>query len=245
MQRSFFIAFLMLCLLTAGGTTSAQTQSTSSEVRQFEVLAVDGNKVVVRGQKGTQEITVPPEFQLTVDGKPVTVEGLKPGMKGTARITTTTTVTPVHVTEVRNGVIMQKSGNSIIVRGDKGIHMFTEGDATKRGIRLTRDGRPIAFTDLNTGDRLTATIITEQPPKVMTERQVEASLASASGGAPTAAAPAAPTAGASAAPSGTSGAAPRRLPKTASPLPLFGLAGAGALLAGVAMTLARRRRAEH
>jgi len=178
MQRSV-IAILGFCALMAGVTASAQQSTTTSEVRQFEVLAVDGNTVVVRGERGTQEITVPPEFRLTVDGRAVTVAELKPGMKGTARITTTTTETPVYVTEVRNGVVMQRNGNSIIVRNENGIRMFTESDVTKRGIRLMRDGKLIEFGSLTTGDRLSATIITEQPPRVMTQRDVEASLESA------------------------------------------------------------------
>src|SRR5688572_27288124 len=185
MRRSVLMAALGVCLSGVTGV-SAQTSSTSQEVKTFEVVSVDGNKVVVRGAQGTQEITVPPDFRLTVDGKPVTVQELKPGMKGTARITTTTTVTPVTVTEVRNGEVVQRSGGSIIVRGDKGIQMFTEGDVEKRGVKIIRDGKPIAFSELNAGDRLSATIITEKPPRVMTQRQVDAALsspASASSGA--------------------------------------------------------------
>ena len=231
-------------VILAGGTTSAQQTTSSKEVRQFEIVAVDGNKVVVKGQRGAQEITVPDDFQLTVDGRPVTVRELKPGMKGTATITTTTTVTPVIVTEVRSGKVMQKTGNSIIVRLPDGIKMFSEGDATKRGVKIVRDGQPIAFTDLNVGDTLTATIVTESAPKVMTQRQVDAAMS----GAPAAAAAPAPTTGAAprAPAPPASGAAPaapaRHLPKTASPLPLIGLLGGGSLIVGLILT-ARRRRA--
>jgi hypothetical protein len=245
--RLWLSTLLSICLvILVRGATFAQQTTTSSEVRQFEIVSVDGNKVVVKGQKGAQEITVPDDFRLTVNGKPVTVQELKPGMKGTATITTTTTVTPVHVTEVRNGKVMQKAGNSIIVRVPDGVRMFSEGDVTKRGIKIVRDGRPIAFTDLNVGDTLTATIITEGPPKVMTQRQVDAAMSSApAAGAP---ATAAPTTGAAAAPRPgpeAPAAAPpaRRLPKTASPLPLIGLLGAGSSIVGLFLTLRRRRAA--
>jgi hypothetical protein len=245
MRRSVLIAALGVCLSGVTGV-SAQTSSTSQEVKTFEVLSVDGNKVVVRGAQGTQEITVPSDFRLTVDGKPVTVQELKPGMKGTARITTTTTTTPVTVTEVRNGEIVQRSGGSIIVRGDKGIQMFTEGDVEKRGVKIIRDGKPVAFSDLNAGDRLSATIITEKPPRVMTQRQVEAALSSPASAGAGAAAPASRPASSSAAapaPASTAGSAPARtLPKTASVWPMVGLGGAGALVAGLMMTIARRRR---
>ena len=171
----------MLCLsaliLVLGRTASAQTSTT--EVKHFQIVSVDGNKVVVKGEKGAQEITVPDDFKLTVDGKDVTVHDLKPGMKGTAKITTTTTVTPVYVTEVRNGEVMKVVGNSIIVRVPEGVKMFSEGDVAKRNVKIIKGGHPVEFTDLHVGDKLSATIVTEGPPKVMTQRQVQAALTSA------------------------------------------------------------------
>jgi hypothetical protein len=231
-------------ILGVGGASAAQQSTTSAEQRQFEIVSVDGNKVVVRGERGAQEITVPADFQLTVDGRPVSVAELKPGMKGTATITTTTTTTPVFVTEVKNGVVMQKAGNSIVVRTEKGVQMFSEGDVTKRGVKIMRDGRQVALTDLQEGDRLSATIVTEKPPKVMTERQVQASMTSPP--APAAAAPAASAAPPAPAAAGTAGtpAPARTLPRTASELPLIGLVGAGLLLTGLAMSAWRRRRPE-
>ena len=156
---------------------SAQKKTTTSEVRRFQVVSVDGNKVVVKGQRGSQEITVPDDFRFTVNGKKISVHELKPGMKGSATITTTTTVTPVHATQVRNAEVVQASANSIIVRGAKGFQMYTEGDVEKRGIKVYKNGRPVTFSDLHAGDKLTATIVTEGPPKVVTQREVQARLA--------------------------------------------------------------------
>src|SRR5262245_63682873 len=153
-------------------SASAQKTTTSSEVRKFQVVSVDGNKVVVKGDRGSQEITVPDDFRFTVNGKKVSVHELKPGMRGSATITTTTTVTPVHTTEVRNAEVVQASASSIIVRGPKGFQMYTEGDLEKRGIKAYKNGRPITFSDLHKGDKLTATIVPEGPPKVVTQPEV-------------------------------------------------------------------------
>jgi hypothetical protein len=188
------IGVIFLVCVTLG-TASAQ-QATTTEVRRFQVVSVDGNRVVVREQQGTHEYTVPEDFRFTVDGKRVSVHELKPGMKGTATITTTTTTTPVTVTEVRNAEVFKVVGNSIVVRGPKGLQMYSEGDVQKRGVKIFMDGKPVAFSDLREGNRLTATIVTEGEPKVVTEREVQAILASPppAPAPPPKAAPAAPAA---------------------------------------------------
>jgi len=237
-------ALLVVCLAATAAAASAQQSTTTSETKHFQVISVEGNKVVAKLPEGAREITVPEDFRFTVDGRQVSVHELQPGMKGTAKITTITTVTPVTVTEVRNGEVMQASGSSIIVKSANGIKMFTEGDIAKRNVTILKDGKPASIADFHTGDRLTATIVTEKPPKVMTERQVQATLTGATPTATTGAAPAARTAAAPAAPAPTTGtgAAPaRKLPKTASQVPLLGLLGALSLAIALGLSLGRRR----
>ena len=235
-------ALLAVCLAGVATAALAQTTTKATETKQFTVVSVEGNKVVARLPEGTKEITVPEDFRFTVDGREVSVHELQPGMKGTAKITTTTTVTPVTVTEVRNGEVMQASGSSIIVKTANGIRMFNEGDIAKRNVTILKDGKPASIADFHTGDRLTATIVTEKPPKVMTARQVQATLTGATPTATSGAAPAAPTAAAPTAAAPATGAAPaRKLPKTASQVPLVGGLGALSLAIGFGLTLARRR----
>jgi hypothetical protein len=196
-SRWAVVALMAVVGLLAAGAAQAQTTQTSTQVKSFEIISVDGNVLVVRDAEGTREVTVPPDFVFTVDGRKMAVGELKAGMKGTAAITTKTTVRPVYVTEVKNGQVMKTlGGGTIIFRSEQGVKMFSQGEVDKRGIRIYKDGQPVKMTDLHEGDKLTATIVTEGAPQVMTEKQVEATVAGATvppePAAPAAAAPAAP-----------------------------------------------------
>ena len=103
-------------------------------------------------------------------------------MKGTATVTTKTTVTPVTVTEVKNGTVRHSMGTTIIVQTDEGYRSFTQGEIDKRGVKIMREGKPALVSDFRPGDKLSATIITSRPPTVMTEQQVNATLAAAPAG---------------------------------------------------------------
>jgi hypothetical protein len=237
----------LVCLWTV--SASAQTTSSATETKAFEVIAVEGNTLVVRLPEGTREITVPDDFRFMIDGKPMSVRELKPGMKGTAQITTKTTVTPVTVTEVKSGQVVLKSGNTLIVRTDNDVKAFTQDEVDKRGVRLMRSGKPATLADFREGDQLTATIITSKPPRVVTEKEVQAMLAKAAPAPAAAAAPPAPRVAPSPAappppaapPQQASAATTRTLPKTASPLPLVGMSGGAFLAAALALTFRRRR----
>jgi LPXTG-motif cell wall-anchored protein len=240
------VVFGVAVLVGLAPSASAQTTTTTKETKKFEVIAVEGNHLVVRLPEGTREFTVPPDFKFNVDGKDMAVSDLKPGMKGTATVTASTTVTPVSVTEVRNGTVLRNAGTAIIVRTQDGtVRMFSQGDVDKRNVQIYRNGQPAQITDFRANDRLTATIVTEKPPKVVTEREVKAMLAQnnppADAAAPAPASPAPSTA--KPAPAATAGTAPapKKLPKTASPLPAVGLTGLALLASAAALTVRRRR----
>ena len=193
-------------------------------------------------------MAVADDFRFNVDGKMLSVQELKSGMMGTATITTRTTVTPVTVTEVKNGTVMQNLGTSILVRTESGMKMFSQADIDNRGIKIWREGKLAEISDFRANDKLTATIVTTKPPRVMTEKEVNATLAktvpAAATPSPSTPAPTPPMASAPSEAAATSGTAPRKLPKTASPLPLLALTGFASLLAALALTV-RRHRAAH
>jgi hypothetical protein len=225
----------------------AQQPTTASETKSFEVLAVDANQIVVRLPEGTREITVPDDFRFMINGQPMAARDLRVGMKGTATITTRTTVTPVTVTEVSNGTVVARAGSSLIVRTDEGVRSFSQGDVDKRGVKIVRDGKPAQLSEFREGDRLSATIITAGPPRVLTEKEVQATLAAAAPvAAPPAAAPRAPAAvGTSSppaqAPAPAAASAPARtLPRTASVWPLVAFASILSLAIGLTLTVRRR-----
>jgi LPXTG-motif cell wall-anchored protein len=238
----------MLCL--TGGLASAQTTTSSSETKRFEVIAAAGNDVVVQLPEGTRELTVPDSFRFTVDGQQLSVHDLKAGMTGTAIITTRVQTTPVTVTEVKNGTVVMASGPNLYVRSGNDVKMFTQGDIDKRGVNLMRDGKPAKLTDYRTGDQISATIVTTKPPKVVTEREVQAvvnrAAAPAAPAPRAAAAPAAPTAvqgtpALSEAPPAPAATIAQTLPKTAGSLPLLSLIGLSSLILAAGLTLRRFR----
>ncbi len=83
-------------------------------------------------------------------------------------------------------------------------------------MQILKDGRIIHIRDLQKGDQITATFISKEPPVVVTETEVQATLAQA---APATPAAAAPTQAAAAAPSGTAPPASPEPAKAAPPQP--------------------------
>ena len=158
-------ALAMTLLIGGAATAQVDSVSQSSEVIKFEVISVDGNTLVVRDQTGTREVTVPDDFRFTVDGRSVSVHELTPGMKGTAQVTTTTVVRPVHVTTIRKGTVVKRVLDSVYVKTEDGsTRKFTKSELEQRGIQVIMDGKPVRLADLKGGDMLTATIVTSGSP---------------------------------------------------------------------------------
>ncbi len=252
---------LVAALVGALASGAAAQTTTATQTKDFEVIAVNGSNLVVRLPEGMREMNVPDTFRFTVNGQAMSVHELQPGMKGTATITTTTTTTPVTVTDVKNGEVVMTGPGTIYVRTGGDVKAFNEAEIQKRGVKLTKDGRPAQLSDFRSGDRLSAVIVTSGPPRVVTEQEVRATLARSAP--PTAAAPPsvpaapppsrapAPTPARAAAASQNPAPAPpaqapaggstRTLPRTATELPLITLTGLAALGLGVLVSVRRRR----
>jgi uncharacterized membrane protein len=130
-------------------------------------------------------------------------------------VTTTNTVTPVTITEIKKGVVVAVGPSSLIVKDDAdGVRKrFTQAQLNDRGIKIVKDGRATHISDVKVGDELTAIIVSQGPPVVATEQDVQATLAQAAPA--TAAAPAPAKTEAPATP--TPSAAPAASAETAAP----------------------------
>ena len=240
------IAVVAAVVCATASVSFGQQTTTSTETKNFEIIAVDGNTLIVKLPEGTRELTVADDFRFMVNGQPLSVRELKAGMKGSATVTTRTTVTPVTVTEVKNGTVLQRSGGSIIVRTADGVKMFSQGELDKRGVKMVKNGKPAEITDFREGDKLTATIVTSQPPHIMTAKEVQATVPTAAKAA--SAAPAGSSASSNAtarSTTGSSGSTPAgssaaTLPKTASSWPLLEVSSVLLLAIGLVLTIRRR-----
>ncbi len=242
MFRSKWSALVLVgVLLTAGGAFAQTTQTTVQKV-EVEVVYVHGNTVVFLENGKAEQREVPADFRINVDGKMVSVSELQPGQKVMIeRTTDITTFPPAKVVTVRNGEVLRVSGRTLLYREDgKNKSLTVPSD-----FKFMVDGRGVGPEELRPGMKLTATIVTEkgQAPKATTK-------VAASGTAPKAKAEPAPVAAAPAPAPPPAEPAPapapepvkvaKKLPGTASSLPLVGLAGGALLALGAGLTLRRR-----
>ncbi len=244
MSRKVWGVFSSLLLIAgfAAAQMQPETKTTTRQVK-FEVVSVDGNNVVWKNEQGqTREFKAPAGFMVNVDGKEVAVSDLQPGMKGVATVTTTTKLTPVTVTDIKNGKVMAVAGNSVIVQmADGKMRQFTQKDVEKRHAKLYKEGQEVSLSEFRVGDNLSAVIVTEGEPKVVTENDVKAMAHMAPK--PAMAHAATPAAAPAAAPAPAAAAEPAKLPKTGSSLPLVALIGALSLATGFGLTARRRAQA--
>lgn len=225
MKKNLIIALVAVVAMSAG---AAMAQSTTYEIKQGTVLHVDGNHLYVKMADGTvRDAEVDPNFLFDVDGKKIPVSQLKKGTKLTQTIATTQTPHVVKSTEIKEGEVVQRIGQTLIYRDKLGqIHKVT---GIPEGFELYRNGKPVPIEALAGGDRVTAHIVHKET-SIITEEEMRIA-----GSAPKAQPKPKPVAAPKPAPKP----APV-LPKTGSELPLVGFAGLIALALGLGIAVIRR-----
>jgi LPXTG-motif cell wall-anchored protein len=241
-SRFFMVALAACALLAIAGVASAQ----------YSVVAVmpDGT-VVLKGPQGTKSYTVPPGTTFNADGQAgVGVADLKPGMKlsGVESGIANWKATDVMVHQELNAKVMAIAGNSLLIRGAKGVEKYEWQDASD--ITIVKDGKVVDASAIHVGDHITGMIVQKAAPgkaapaPVAVAQKEPAPAPAPKKAAPAPAPTAAPAPAAAPAEPAPAPAKAKKLPKTASQVPAFGLAGLAALAAGAALTAVRKSRSK-
>jgi hypothetical protein len=217
--------------------------SYDTQVRNAEVVYVEGNDLVLKLEDGKVEhLVVPERDRFTINGSDVTVHELTPGTKLTQTITTSSA--PRYVTSVRTlkGKVWHMNAHASSV-------ILTLPDGTNQAYKIPNHakiivgGQPKTVFDLRKGMNLEATIVTDDEHTVIDRSKSVVGQTSS--------APATPQElGVLLIFQPTSAAAPTlvasteepasTLPKTGTFLPLAGLLGALALATSFGMGAVRK-----
>ena len=238
-----FTAAMMAQVKTETSTSQGQP-SVETQVERGEVVSVNGNDLIVKMEDGEVRHfpNVPDSAKVTVDGKELTIHELQPGMKLERTITTTTTPKTVKTVATVTGKVFQvMAPNWVILTLEDGTHQKFN---IPKGQKFTIEGQETDAFGLKKGMKISATKIVEVPETEVAEERkvtghVSAPPAEQIQGPILIAAPAAetkPTEVAQAQPEAPAqGEEAKKMPQTASELPLIGLLGAFGLLSGAAL----------
>jgi len=216
-------------------TTTAGTPTKEATVEHGEVVLVQGNDLFVKMEDGSIKhiANVPDSARVTVDGQQLGIHDLKPGMKLSRTITTTTTPQMVTTVQSVTGKVwyVNPPGSVILTLEDGKNQQFK----IPKGQMFNVDGQMVDAWGLKKGMTVSATKITQVPENVISQqRKVTGTMppppTPPPADAPVLVAVAEPTP----APT-TPAAAPTQLPKTGSMLPLIGLLGCASLLGSISL----------
>jgi sortase A len=238
------LATVAVATMAAAQDSTVQTiqhgqPSYETEVRNAEIVYVEGNDLVLKLENGRVEhLVVPDSDRFTIDGREVGVAELVPGTKLTQTITTTTT--PRYVNSVRTieGKVWHVNApRSVILTLPDHQNQILQ---VPSHARFTIDGKEKTVFDLKKGMKIKATIVTDEehtvieqtraaygqtPPINFAPRDVGVLLFAVPKFEPTLASAEQPEA---------------MLPETGSSLPLIGLLGTLAIATAVSLGVVRR-----
>ncbi len=264
-MKRILLSVVLLAALVALAAPAASAQTTY-EIRNATVISAWDNTVVFKNEKGeTRQIDLPAGFMVNVDGKDVPVSALKPGMKVSATVKTTTSPVVVQTKTLKDAKVLKNAGGILYVREADGIHSYN----IPAGYRFDIGGAKLRLDELQVNQHLNATIVhtatgthTEQSVVAAAGTDDAAKAAAAKAAADKAAADKAAAdaaaaraaadakaradAEAAAARAAADAAAAQQamasnLPKTASSVPMAGALGVLCLGLGAALTLRRKQ----
>ncbi len=175
-----------ICAVSAEGAgvqvqTTTQVQSGAStevvQVDRGEVMAVEGNDLIVRMENGSVRHfeNIPESAKVTVNGRQLGIHDLKPGMKLERTITTTTTPQLVTTIETVKGKVWYIAAPTTVI--------LTLENGTNQSFKIPKDqkfnvdGQMVDAFGLKKGMLVTATKIVEVPVSfVAQDRSVSGSM---------------------------------------------------------------------
>jgi hypothetical protein len=178
MKRTLVLA-TGICLVFAYSTSAqVQTQTTTTsgtptrevQIESGEVVAIIGDDLFVKMADGTLRDfpDVPANAKVTVDGKKLGINELRPGMK--LQRTTVTTTTPQVVTTIESvtGKVLKVTPPLSVMlaleNGESQVFKIPEGQ------KFTVDGQETDAWGLREGMKITATKIVETPVTNVSEQ---------------------------------------------------------------------------
>ncbi len=180
MKMGLVFAAGILCFASFGSangqvetktTTTAGQSSQEVKVERGEVVAVQGNELIVKMEDGSIRHfpNVSESVKITVDGKKMGIHDLKPGMKLQRTITTTTTPQTVTTVQTVTGKVWHVTPpNSVILTLENGTNQQFK---IPQDQKFKIDGQIVDAFGLKKGMQVTATKIVEVPMVVATQQK--------------------------------------------------------------------------
>lgn len=220
--------------------TITHEATVDTSVERAEVIAVQGNDLIVKMQDGSIRhlSNIPDSARVLVDGKELGIHDLQPGMKLQRTVKVTTTPKTIITTKTVTGKVWHVTPpNSVILTLEDGKNQKFE---IPQNQKFNVNGQMVDAWGLKKGMNVTATKVVEEPvTDVERQKQVTGQMPPPPPPPPAnqpivVAVLQVPVAPATPEP-------PSQLPKTGTMLPLVGLIGFLSLVLSVAFRVARPR----
>ncbi|HEV2729648.1 MAG TPA: hypothetical protein VGV15_06415 [Terriglobales bacterium] len=241
MVGAWFFAFtigMSAQVKTTTSTTSGTTSVHEVNVDRGEVVYVSGDDLVVKMEDGTIRNfpNVSENARATVDGRPMGIHDLKPGMKLERTITVTKTPKVVTtVKEVTGKVWHVTPPNTVVLSLEDGTN---QQFMIPKDQKFNIDGQMTDAWGLKKGMKITATKVVEEPVDVY-EHQHQITGSMPPPPPPPPASEPILVAEATPPPAPAAPATPAELPKTGSIVPLIGLLGGLCLVSSLGLRVIR------